>query len=259
MPDLYDRCLGPVLFAPYARHLAGIAANRRPTRVLELAAGTGILTAELVRALPAASITATDLNPAMVDWGRAHVPGATWEIADAQHLEFPPASFDLVVCQFGAMFFPDRVGAFAEAARVLAPGGTLVLAIWDVVEASTLTAALVDALAQVRPDAPPSFVVRVPHGYADPGRITADVEAGGLGAVDLQRVVLPTRAESAAELARGFCLGSPLRFELEAQGPVEELTEAVAVRMTEQLGAGPVDGELAAFVVTARCQRTENA
>jgi threonine dehydrogenase-like Zn-dependent dehydrogenase len=64
MPEIYDRCLGPALFAPFAAHLATMAAELSPQRVLELAAGTGIATTELVRALPAADITATDLNPA---------------------------------------------------------------------------------------------------------------------------------------------------------------------------------------------------
>ena len=251
MPEVYDRCLGPVLFAPYAAELARRAAALAPARVLELAAGSGIATAALVEALPATAITATDLNEAMVHWGSSRVPGATWRQADAQELPFDDGAFDLVVSQFGAMFFPDRARAHAEALRVLRPGGTSLFTVWDVVEGSTFTAALVSALAEVLPADPPGFVVRVPHGYADPAVIKADLVAGGLvpGAVD--RVVLQGRAGSAAQLAEGFCLGTPLRFDLQERGSLEELVPAVTSAMTARLGEGALVGDLTAWFVTA--------
>ena len=251
MPEVYDRCLGPVLFAPYARHLADLAAEFAPRDVLELAAGTGIVTGELVRALPQASVTATDLNPAMVSWGTDHVPGAAWLAADAQHLEFAAGAFDLVVCQFGVMFFPDRPGAFAEAARVLRPGGSLLFATWDTAESSAFPAALVGAVQALFPDDPPDFLDRVPHGYHDAAAVRRDVESAGLTVTALDHTSLPGRASSAAVLAEGYCLGSPLRFELEARGDLDELRAAIATRMTRTLGDGPVTSELTALVVTA--------
>lgn len=252
MPEMYDRALGPALFAPFAAHLAALMAPLAPQRVLELAAGTGIATAQLVKALPGAAITATDLNPAMVAWASARVAGPEWQQADAQHLQFPDGSFDAVVSQLGVMFFPDKPAAFAEAARVLEPGGQMVFSVWDVVEASPFPAAMVESLTAVLPVDPPSFIVRVPHGYAEPDQITADLRAGGLEPESIDRVVLPGSAPSARTLAEGFCLGTPLRFALAERGPLEELTEALAEQMTVRLGAGPVEGELAAFVVTAR-------
>lgn len=252
MPEVYDRCLGPALFAPYAEHLAAIAATLQPRRVLELAAGTGIATAALVRALPSSAITATDLNPAMVSWGAERVPAAEWQPADAQHLEFPDAVFDLVVCQFGVMFFPDKPAAFAEAERVLAPGGTVLLAVWDVMPKSDFPAALMASLAATLPGEPPSFIVRVPHGYTDADQIRADLDAGGLRADSVDRVVLRGRAPSAASLAEGFCLGTPLRFALAELGRLDRLTDEIAADLTQRLGDGPVDGDLAAIVVTAR-------
>jgi SAM-dependent methyltransferase len=254
MPAAYDQLLGPTLFAPFAVELAVRAAALRPARVLELASGTGRVTAELVRRLPGAAVTATDLNEAMVAYGAAHVPGATWRPADAQALPFPDRSADLVVCAFGAMFFPDRPGAFAECARVLSPGGTLLMSIWAEVEGSPLTAALVAALAAVLPERTPDFVTRVPHGYCDPARIRADLAAGGLHTTALDRVVLRGRAASARAVAEGLCLGSPLRFQLEPRGDLRELTAALADRMTAQLGEGPVEGDLTALVVTATAQ-----
>ena len=252
MPQVYDRALGPALFAPFASYLAGQAAARHPRRVLEVAAGTGIATRELVRVLPDAAVVATDLNPDMVAWASQRVPQASWSVADATALELPADSFDVVVCQFGVMFFPDRPAAFREAARVLAPGGTLLLAVWDAVELSPFPAALVASLAAVLPEDPPTFVARVPHGYGDPTRIRADLRAGGLQVDSLERVVLTGRSPSAATLAEGFCLGTPLRFALAARGDLHELAGAVAEQMTARLGAGPVEGDLAAMVVSAQ-------
>jgi SAM-dependent methyltransferase len=248
MPAIYDRLLGPALFVPFAEHLAEKAASFEPHRILELAAGSGIATRALRRALPGSEITATDLNPAMVAWGAGQVGDVTWRQADAQQLDFPDSSFELVVCQFGAMFFPDRPGAFREAGRVLVPDGRMLFSVWDVAEASEFPAALVAAL----PDDPPSFVARLPHGYADPDWIRADLAAGGLEPEEVTRVVLSGRAASGHALAEGFCLGTPLRFALEARGRLEELTRLVGDEMTRLLGEGPLDGESAAYLVTAR-------
>ncbi len=251
MPETYDRCLGPALFAPFAAHVATMVAALRPRRVLELAAGTGIATAAMVAALPETDVTATDLNPAMVAWGAAHVPGARWIQADAQKLDFPDATYHLVVCQFGVMFLPSKPAAFAEVARVLTPGGTMVFTVWDTVEGSDFTAAMVGSLATVLPDDPPDFISRVPHGYTDPDQIAADVSAGGLRPVSVERVVLRGRSPSARAIAEGFCLGTPLRFALEERGSLGGLAESLGDEMVARLGEGPLDGDLTAFVVTA--------
>ncbi len=250
MSEVYDRCLGPVLFAPYARHLAGIAAGLAPRRVLELAAGTGIVTAALTAALPDAAITASDLNPAMVDYGRSRVGGATWVTADAQDLDSPAEAFDLVVCQFGVMFFPDRPKAFAEMARVLEPGGTALLATWNAVPTCRFPAAVMAALTTVLPRDVPHFIDRVPHGYHDPDQIAADLVAGGLVVDDIS-VVQKTGSVSAQVLARGFCFGTPLRFELEQRGSLEVLAARVTDELLRTLGPGMVEGTLSALVVQA--------
>jgi SAM-dependent methyltransferase len=251
MPEAYDRVLAPALFAPFAAEVATRAAALSPVRVLELAAGTGVGTAALVAALPGAAITATDVNSAMVSWGAGRVPAATWRKADAQRLEFPVSSFDLVVCQFGVMFFPDKVGAYAESARVLTPGGWLLLTVWDSVEGSTLPAALVESLAAVLPDDTPSFLPRVPHGYADPVRMRADLEAGALLVQSIERLVLSGEPVTPRRFAEGFCNGTPLRFALEERGSLTELTRELGDEMTARLGTAAVSGALTGFVVTA--------
>jgi SAM-dependent methyltransferase len=252
MPDIYDRCLGPAVFEPYARHVARLVAELAPAAVLELAAGTGIVTRELVEALPEATITATDLNPAMVAWAAPTVPGASWQVADAQELAFPDSAFDVVVCQFGVMFFPDRPNAFAEAARVMRPGGTLLFTVWDAIEYSELSVLFEQAVARAVDGVAPDFLSRIPHGYADPDRIRGDVVAGGLEIAALDRVQLRGRANAAADIAEGFCCGTPLRFQLAAVGDPGEIAKTVAADLTAQLGTGPVEGDLAAFVLLAR-------
>ncbi len=253
MPEVYDRCLGPAVFAPLAGDLASRArASGEPGRVLELAAGTGILTAGLVAALPGAEITATDLNPAMVEYAAALVPDVSWRVADAMDLDFSDDSFDLVACQCGVMFFPDKVTAYREVRRVLAPGGLFLFNAWDTLETHQVEAALAEALAEVFPEDTPDFVARIPHGYADPDRMRADVQAAGLVCEDIAHSVLVGVSPSAATLAEGYCLGTPLRFELQRHGDLTDLVPRVAAAMTGRLGEGPVKGELAAYVVTAR-------
>lgn len=251
MPEVYDRVLGPVLFEPFAAEVARRVAEGLPRKVLEVAAGTGVLTAAMAQALPQAELHATDLNPAMVGFGVRRVPTARWQPADAADLPYPDDSFDVVVCQFGIMFFLDRAVALAEAARVLRPGGRLVLTTWDEAETSPFPRALVASLTAMFPDDPPSFVVRIPHGYADPERIRADLAAAGFGSVEVERTVLRGRAPSAETLAEGFALGTPLRFVLRDRGGVDELGRRLGEEMTARLGEGPVEGDLAAFLVTA--------
>jgi len=251
MPEIYDRCLGEALFAPPAADLAQRAAAIGPSRVLELAAGTGVLTRALVDALPGAEITATDLNQAMVDHGAARIPQARWQQADAMQLPFEDDSFDLVVCQFGVMFFPDKPVAYAEAARVLAPGGRFLFNAWERLELNDLAALLVDSVEDVLPGGVPNFLAAVPYGYHDPAVITADLAAADLRVEDLTTVTLSGSGTSAAEVAEGFCQGTPLRARLEAVGSLAEVTAQVAAALTATLGSGPVSGRLTAHVVTA--------
>jgi len=253
MPETYDRCLGPAVFAPVASDLATRAGRHAvgSRRVLELAAGTGILTAGLVAALPDAEITATDLNPAMVEYAAALTPGATWRVADAMDLDFADDSFDLVACQCGVMFLPDKVTAFREVRRVLAPGGLFLFNAWDTLETHDVEAALVEALIEVLPDETPDFFSRVPHGYTDPDRMRADVEAAGLRFKGVVRNVLVGASPSAATLAEGYCLGTPLRFELQQRGDLADLVPLVTAAMTRRLGEGRVEARMAEYVVRA--------
>ncbi len=249
MPAAYDRWLVPSVFHPFALDLAQRAAARPVGEALELAAGTGVLTRELLAV--AGAVTATDLNAAMVELGTRRVPVARWRQADATRLPFDDAAFDLVACQFGVMFFPDRPAAFAEAGRVLAPGGRVLVNTWAALDTHVFQAALVTALERVFPDDPPTFMAAVPHGYADVDVLTADVAAGGLRCGSVEAVTLDGCAASAADLAAGYCAGTPLRAEIAARSDLATATVAVADEMTALLGAGPVTGAMTAYVVEA--------
>src|SRR3954452_20757345 len=254
MSAAYDEYLVPAVFRPYADDLATRVAHHRPQDVLELAAGTGVLTSAILATLPGTRITATDLNVAMVDVGSAQVPAVTWRQADAMQLPFGDASFDLVACQFGVMFFPDRPAAYAEVARVLEPGGHFLFNCWGPLATHDVESTVIDALAVTFPDDPPRFLARVPHGYHDADRITADLTAAGFGGVHLETVELDCTARSSADLARGYCRGTPLRAEIQARGDLEAATHAVATALERRFGSGPVVGRMAALVVSAATQ-----
>jgi ubiquinone/menaquinone biosynthesis C-methylase UbiE len=256
IPEIYDTLLVPMVFDAYAVDLAARVSPRRPARVLELAAGTGALTRRLAAGLPeSTSIVATDLNPAML--ARAQAIGTCrpvqWQCVDAMQLPFADGAFDCVVCQFGVMFFPDKPAAFAQARRVLAPGGALVFNVWDRLEDSEFAWLVTQTLAELFPANPPRFMVRTPHGYHDRSAIERDLAQGGFATPPvIQALAARSRARSAEVPAIAYCQGTPLRGEIEAQGPgaLEQATRACAVRLAARFGTGAVDGKLQALVVT---------
>jgi ubiquinone/menaquinone biosynthesis C-methylase UbiE len=254
IPALYDRCLGPMLFEPYAEDMAGRAAALQPGRILETAAGTGILTERLAAFNPVVEIVATDLNPDMLALAveRDHEPQVTLQQADAEALPFPDGSFDLVVCQFGVMFYPDRVAAHREARRVLKPGGRYLFNCWDSVDANPIVEQVVAALAQLFPEDAPGFLSRVPFGYHDRARIEADVRSGGFKTVEIETVVKTSRT-TAEDAATGLCCGSPLRGEIEARAPgrLDEITAAVVAQLRSLSGSDRLEQPMSALVVTA--------
>ncbi len=251
MPAAYERYLVPVVFRPFAEDLAARAAALRPRRVLELAAGTGVLTGELLTAAPSAEVTATDLNEGMVAFGSARVPGAVWGQADAQRLPFADGGFDLVVCQFGVMFFPDRVQAFTEVRRVLAPGGRFLFTTWGPLGRHVFEAALQAGLERAFPVDPPRFFRTVPHGCAEPAVVTADLVAAGFAVEDEQELTLQGRAASTADLATGYLTGTPVRAAVEERGGGPAVRAVVVEEMTARLGPGPVTAPMTAYVFRA--------
>ena len=254
----YESHLVPLIFAPYAVDLARRVAQASPRRVLELAAGTGVLTRQLAMMLDAsAEIVATDLNPAMIEEALRIGTGrpVQWRQADAMQLPFGGGTFDAVACQFGVMFFPDRPAAFAEARRMLRPGGLFAFSSWGSIATSEFADAVSDALAALFPLDPPQFMARTPHGYHDAARIVRDLQAGGFpGTPGVETVAFTSRAASPRLPAIAYCHGTPLRGEIEAReaGGLERATAAAEAELLRRYGQGPIEGRIEALVVTVR-------
>lgn len=256
IPEIYDRYMAPMFFAPYAADLAERLKSVNAGHLLEIAAGTGVVTRVLARSLPqTVSITATDLNQPMVDFAAAQTNAARiiWRQADVLHLPFPAASFDIVICQFGVMFFPDKVAAYREVHRVLRPGGRFIFTTWDRIEENEITLAATNALAELFPGNPPRFMIRTPHGYYDCERIQQELRAAGFSRIETETLQLRSCTPSARDAAIGICQGSPLRNEIEERNPsgLAEATEVASRMIEKRLGPGRIDAKMQAFIFTA--------
>lgn len=255
IPELYDRVLVPLIFETCAEELARRVVALGPSRVLETAAGTGVATRAMSRLLPATvDLVATDLNQPMLD--RAAATGTPrpvqWKQADATSLPFDDARFDVVACQFGAMFFPEKARGFSEARRVLRPGGVLIFSVWDRLETNEFAQVVTAALTRLFPQDPPLFLERTPHGYFDAPTIARDLaDAGFVTPPRFETIVARSRAESAREAAFAYCQGTPLRSEIESRDAarLEEATSVCAAAIAERFGKGPVDGRIQARLV----------
>jgi SAM-dependent methyltransferase len=257
IPQLYEKLLVPLIFKPYAPDLAARAQTNKPSALLEIAAGTGVVTRELAQVLPhETSIVATDLNQPMIDHAASigTARPVQWRHADAMQLPFPDGSFDMVVCQFGVMFFPDKAAGFAEARRVLRPGGVFLFNAWDKIETNEFADLVTSALAALFPSDPPRFLARTPHGYHDRNQIARDLERGGFAnAARIDTIPARSRADSPLVPAIAYCQGTPLRNEIEARDSsrLELATERAAQAIAQQFGPGPVDGAIQAHIVSA--------
>jgi SAM-dependent methyltransferase len=257
IPELYDRLLVPLIFESYARDLARRVANSHPKHVLETAAGTGVLTRAIASALPAdASLTVTDFSEPMLDRARARQGEDSrirWQQADATALPFADASFDALACQFGVMFFPDRIKGFKEARRVLKVGRTFFFNVWDKISENEFGDSITQALAALFPSDPPEFFIRTPHGYHDQNQIRADLTAASFNAISIDAVEAKSRAHSPLEAAIAYCQGTPLRNEIESRNAagLEEATKCAAAALAQRFGEGAIEGRIRAYIVTA--------
>lgn len=257
IPKLYDSCLVPLIFEPYAADLVHRLDGMASGSLLEVAAGTGVVTRALALALPASvAMVATDLNPAMLDQAlaRGTQRPVEWRQADALQLPFDDAAFDAVVCQFGVMFFPDKARAFAEARRVLRPGGLFIFSVWDRIGENDFAQTVTAALETLFPADPPRFLARTPHGYHDPRAIERDLAAGGFTASPrIETVAARSRASGPDIAAFAYCQGTPLRNEIEARDAARlgEATALAAEAIARRFGRGAVEGKIQAHVVTA--------
>jgi ubiquinone/menaquinone biosynthesis C-methylase UbiE len=257
IPKLYDTYLVPLIFEPYAADLVNRLASRGSlTRVLEIAAGTGVVTRNLASVLPeSVSIVATDLNQPMLDLASAigTKRPVEWHQADAMRLPFGDGTFDAVVCQFGVMFFPEKSKAFSEARRVLRTGGVYIFNVWDRIKENEFADTVTTALESLFSKDPPRFMARIPHGYYDRLTIERDLANGGFTASpQISTVAERSRAASSRIPAIAYCQGTPLRNEIEARDAsrLGEATDLVTEAIGKRFGRGAVDGKIQAHIIT---------
>ena len=257
IPENYDRHMVPLIFEPYAADMARRAAAFSPNAVLETAAGSGVVTRALAPKLAkGASYTVTDLNQPMLDYAASRQPAdarITWRQADALALPFADAAFDVVCCEFGAMFFPDRVAGYREAKRVLKPGGHFLFSVWDRIEDNVFADDVTNTLATIFPHDPPRFLARTPHGYHDKVLIRRDLEAAGFSDVKIETIAEQSRASSARVPAVAYCQGTLLRNEIEAReaGKLAAATDIVTAALADKHGRGEVAAKIQAHVIMA--------
>jgi len=257
IPKFYDTLMVPLIFEAYAANMAELVAASLPSAVLETAAGSGVVTRALAPKLkPDARYVVTDLNQPMLDYAatRQGPDGRIeWRQADALHLPFEDASFDVVCCQFGAMFFPNRMAGYAEALRVLRPGGRFVFSVWDRIEENAFADEVTNAVAALFPHDPPRFLSRTPHGYHDIAVIRDDLSRAGFADIEIQTREEVSRAPSARAAATAYCQGTPLRNEVEARDVslLQLATDRAAQAITSRHGEGPVAGKIQAHVIVA--------
>jgi SAM-dependent methyltransferase len=257
IPENYDNGLGPNIFIDYADDLARRAGAAGASDVLELAAGTGIVSRRLRDALaPDARLTVTDLNPPMLGVAQAKFSdgeAVVFTPADAMALPFGDAQFDLVVCQFGVMFFPDKTASYREAARVLRPGGRYIFNTWGTMEANPFSLIAHEVTARFFPDDPPGFY-RVPFSYADPDAVTGDLRAAGWADVEHDTIALDKIVADFSGFAQGMVFGNPLIDEIRQRGGVEpdDVVAAIIAELQTRWGPEPATMPLQATVFTGR-------
>jgi ubiquinone/menaquinone biosynthesis C-methylase UbiE len=257
IPANYDRYLGPLLFHRFADDLAARLPGTSGMRVLEVACGTGIVTERLARRLAGrGTLVATDLNEAMLAHARARMPaspGLEWRQADGTSLPFPDRSFDAVVCQFGLMFFPDKAAGVREAHRVLRPGGTYLLSVWDALERNAATRITHETLAAFFPVDPPQFYT-VPFSLHDATAVRRLLETAGFAEIRLESVALVGESLSAEDAARGLVEGNPVIGTIMERRPdaLGEIEAVLARNLARELGDRPVRSPLRAHVFVAR-------
>jgi ubiquinone/menaquinone biosynthesis C-methylase UbiE len=257
IPEMYDRHLGPLFFEPYAADLADRVARQRPKRVLEIAAGTGIVSRRLIDALPVGTaLTVTDLNAPMLEFARQKTGSrghnAEWRQADAQQLSFPDESFDMVVCQFGVMFFPDKLRGLREFNRVLEKSGSLILSVWDSFDTNPVQSIAHSTIGKFFETDPPDFY-QVPCGMGDIREIRRLVEDAGFKETVIETISLTVRSESAESAALGLIRGNPVVNVIRERGTadIEEITPALARALEERFGTRSIQVALRAHIVTA--------
>lgn len=257
IPEVYDTYLVPLIFEAFANDLAKRVVALNPEKVLETAAGSGVVARALTSRLSSeAHYTVTDLNQPMLDHAASKQepdPRVYWQQADALSLPFDDESFDAVVCQFGVMFYPDRVAGFAEALRVLKPGGTLLFNVWGHISSNEFADIAAKVIAAAFPDEPTSFLARTPYTYHEEDLIRQELTQAGFSQITYETLESTSSAPSPRHPAIAYCQGTPQRIEIEAWDAslLDHVTDRVEEAIEANYGPGPVSAKIKGHIITA--------
>ena len=252
IPEVYEQYLGPYLYEPYSEYVSSrIKGN--PHHVLEIGVGSGRLTNHLVKRISSeAKLTAMDINANMLDLARQKVNAANVEfiVADAQELPFPDNSFDLVICQFGFMFLPNKQNGFNEAYRVLKPGGQFIFVTWDKPENNITLHISQQTIIQLLKATPPTYFGKAYSAMNNPDELKLYTKVAGFENGTVEKITLQGKCSSAMDAATGFVEGNSIIKEILKEGPelLHTIKTAIASRINEQVGKDPLCSELNAWL-----------
>jgi ubiquinone/menaquinone biosynthesis C-methylase UbiE len=225
----YDQYFVPAMFLPWASALMRHATPKPGNRVLDVACGTGIVSREVAKAVgPDGEVVGLDVNPGMLAVARSHQPspGAKirWQEGDARALLFQDGSFDLVLCQHGMQFVPDRAAAVREMRRVLTPSGRAVVMVLQSLSSHPVFEVLMKSVAAHL--SVPLATAAIPFAMSDPEHLRSLFTAAGFGKTEIheesitasfpgvQRFVPMAAMSSAAAIPAFAQLGEPDRAAL---------------------------------------------
>lgn len=251
IPANYENFLGPFLFEPYALDVVSRLQDKKYDDILEIACGTGRVTNHLVGSVKHDTITATDLNPDMINVAREMVKGKSikWKQADAMALPFTDRSFDLVIMQFGIMFFPNKQKGLNEMYRVLRRGGKIIFNTWDKPEAVPAIYKARKIIESYLGDSLPVFY-DIPYSMYNENELRSLTESAGFKEIKITLVKKEGISSSAAQLATGIVEGNPIFLTITEKDPqlINIIEDQIANELTAEFGER-VRSPLQAWVV----------
>jgi ubiquinone/menaquinone biosynthesis C-methylase UbiE len=255
VPENYDKYLGPFLFEHYASVIANRLSRIKPSKILDIACGTGIVTKKIEEALPNSQIIGLDLNPDMIEFGRKKLKNSSieWKVANAVNLPFDDDTFDAVVCQFGVMFFPDKAAAFKEARRVLKPNGTFIFNTWDSLETNELFLTSDKVINRIFTNNPPDFY-KVPFSFYDTKEIEKLLNEAGFSDIKIEYIKTKGENESVKSLAIGLVEGNPIYGQITERdaSKIPFIKSEIEKDVSSRFGDNPVKADLSAIMCTCR-------
>jgi ubiquinone/menaquinone biosynthesis C-methylase UbiE len=254
IPENYERYLGPFIFEPYAVDVVSRIHVQKVKKVLELACGTGRVTKHLVQTLPDAEIVASDFNPDMIAIAEnnAKSDNIKWMTIDMQDIPFDDNHFDLVVCQFGIMFVPDKQKAFQEIHRVLKTGGVLLLNAWDALTKNppfTIANLIVNSFFTTDP----VLFYHVPFSYHDETEMKHHLAEAGFHSAVIKLVPKICVSDSAAHAVKGLLEGNPVFAFIQERNPavLPDIRKKLEEELVLKLGDHPMRCAMQAWVIEA--------